>query len=268
MTSTRFAARCPSCAEHSDEILFADGAEWERHRRTVHAAETREHERNRKRDFQNAHRFLPFRPRRTKIPFREYKPKPFDAGQRIEFTQDVSSTSCREIVTREGVIWSDGPRPHSVWVLPDDAPTEPVAVTTSPRGGGLPDVLPGLSPEWQRDTMRRCENVRRHGGVFAVNQQRATHSRDQWVIVWHTWADCPFAIGKAPAMTRDFAAEYRATWSREPDGERWTELPSKPWREVVGILLTGAAYSQQLGTCCRRCFWLDDAAEAAVEAAA
>jgi hypothetical protein len=87
-------------------------------------------------------------------------------------------------------------------VLPDDDRGRAVAVKLPgkrDRGWGRGPVQLAFWPAgWAHDAIRRAENVRRHGSVYAV----AEETRETWgghtetVYLWHADPGCPAAVGK------------------------------------------------------------------------
>lgn len=55
-----------------------------------------------------------------------FTPKLGAPGARLEFVERRDDTTA----TRTGTVWSDGPVASTVWVQPDDDPTNQVAVST------------------------------------------------------------------------------------------------------------------------------------------
>ena len=176
---------------------------------------------------------------------REYRPKPLDPGQRIEWTQKIDG----EAVTRQGTIWSDGPVPSSLWVLPDDDRGRAVAVKLPGKrdrewGRGLVQ-LAFWPAGWAHDAIWRAESVRRHGSVYAV----AEETREVWggytgarrtetVYLWHADPGCPAAAGK------------------DRGSPSW---PAYSVHDVVDILI-GRKAPEGSPPFCRQCIYLESPA--------
>jgi hypothetical protein len=162
-------------------------------------------------------------------PTREYKPKPMDPGQRVQWVRVVKGhwegrtyieptdatparfeggTRADEVrETRTGVIWSVADTASAWWVQPDEDPAHPVYVRRAGKreryehGEGTLYEVPGVA-EAARANVTRGEIIRKRG-IFPVIQltvqNRAGYSRDQQTYVqWHSDPDCPRAAGKEP----------------------------------------------------------------------
>lgn len=194
---------------------------------------------------------------------REYRPKPLDPGQPVQWQHEIPGRWTGpswgsgewipgERVTRTGTVWSAGPVPSSLWVIPDDS-REPVAVKLpSPRdrerGCGLASIA-SYPASWARDAVRRAENVRRHGSIFAVIDRSYetwtgyTYSQRREIrheLSWHCDPSCPDAAGK----------------ERDPERETW------PVRDVIAILI-GERHPAVSPRFCNRCIYLSEPAEVA-----
>jgi hypothetical protein len=173
-----------------------------------------------------------------------FTPKPGAPGARLEFVERRDDTTA----TRTGVVWSDGPVASTVWVQPDDDPTNqvPVKLPTARRTdrGDKPEVITGYPATWQRDVVRRCDAVRRAGHVFGVadrtdyvGHRDGRPTERAQVVSWHIDPECPSAAGRE--------AYDRAAWTVN---------------EVVAILL-GRYQWRVTPRLCSRCVYLDDTAE-------
>lgn len=150
-------------------------------------------------------------------------------GDPIEFVERHGS----DTLTRTGVIWSAGPAPSTLWVQPDNDPANQVAVKL--HRGQQPEAMPGFPASWQRDAIRRCDNVRRFGRVFGVIDSVGYGGVK--TVSWHVDPTCPSAAGKTPY-----------------------EQPGHTVREVVDILL-GRYQFRSNTRLCLRCVYLDETAE-------
>lgn len=183
-----------------------------------------------------------------------YAPKPLDPGQRIEWTATTGGVHRdgrwvpTEVLNRSGVIWSAGPCANSLWVQPDDAPYGEMAAVKLPskqaaERGNKPFEMPGFPVTWQRDTVRRCDNLSRRGALFAEHETYTTYEymkgnvERQRLVGIHCDPECP-------EIKHDIerAHEYVATVSG-----------------VIRMLLT----SHGDLTFCRRCIYLTEPAEVA-----
>jgi hypothetical protein len=164
-----------------------------------------------------------------------FAPKPGQPGSRLTFIESRNGAQ----IERTGSVWSSGPVPSSVWVQPDDDPQNPVAVKLpSARAAGkgaLPRILPGYPASWQRDAVRRCDNVLRFGHVFGVVDEETKR------VSWHADPACADVTGKP---------QY------ESSGTYQTDLT----RLVIDVLL-GRYPQPTFLRLCPRCVYLDDTAE-------
>lgn len=168
-------------------------------------------------------------------PRRAYAPKPLDPGQRVQWTRE---TAPGERETCAGVVWSAGPVPSSLWVQPDGRPGDVVAVKV--RGGEL-SQLPQYPAGWARDAIRRAENLRRHGSLYATVEQVTetwswsyTRRETYRTLSWHCDAGCPEAAGK----------------------ERDDRQPACSVREAVAILI-GETHPAVSPRFCTHCVYLE-----------
>jgi hypothetical protein len=235
LTDGEFAAICrlASIDEHTGlanwcDAKFTDPARFEEHMRGAH---------NRKKP-QPPAMPKPWRPARRR---RLYEPGEYDVGAWVPFAE----RRCGAVVVRYGQVWSFGPpgEGNSRWVIPDDG-GDPVVVRISRQ-----PVLASRTPlhvvsgyEMHRMNVRRAENLRRFGQLFAV----VTEARKEptWsgglkiaeILCWHVDPSCPDAAGKpepaAPYTPHDIA-------------------------EVISSLLSGKI-NASTSRYCRRCFWLDE----------
>jgi hypothetical protein len=163
---------------------------------------------------------------------REYRPKPFDPGQRITWSQSVPP-ECRD---RAGTIWSDGPLPKSVWAQPNDAPAGDMALVML----RTMTEHPAYPPSWQHDTIRRCEHLRASGGIFAEfrTETRNTYGKGNadypYTVAYHCDRDCP---------------EIRYETRECDDFEPRTG-------DVIRLLLSAEARGRS--DLCRRCIYLTE----------
>lgn len=155
----------------------------------------------------------------------------FDAGRRI--TWDAPGG-----VTRSGVIWSEGPVPASLWVIPDSAPGTCAAVKLPSPKHPSPRELPKYGPAWQRDARRRIAAVLTHGALYATVEgtERVWWSDDPVaVLLCHADPGCPAAAGRERRPPKAGPAEL--------------DLP-----KVVAILSQPGGST---GALCPVCIWLD-----------
>jgi hypothetical protein len=200
---------------------------------------------------------------------REYVPKPADPGQRVTWSREISGhwtgASWGEgawipghTVTRCGEIWSDGPYPRSSWVQPDDAPRGDMALIrySTPREARWQASITeqhDRPPTWQHDAIRRAENVRRHGSIYATVDElrevwRAYGPRQtEEVLTWHCDPGCSQSAGK----------ERRPGWTRNGGG--WT-------LHAVVDVLTGRTEQRSAVPLCRECIYLSEPAAAVMTA--
>lgn len=157
------------------------------------------------------------------------KSKPNQPGDRIEFVERCDG----DTLTRTGIVWSDGPAPSTLWVQPDNDPANQVAVKL--HRGQQPEAMPGFPASWQRDAIRRCDNIRRFGRVFGVID--SVGHGGVTAASWHVDQDCLSAMGKMPY-----------------------EQEGPTVREVVDILL-GRYQFRSTAHLCLRCVYLDETAE-------
>lgn len=116
------------------------------------------------------------------------------SGDRIEYQE----TGDGDYRVRTGEVWSDGPVPSSVWVIPDGGPCA-VAVRVPTRAqeqrGDRPRAMPEYPAAWQRDTVRRCDNVRRSDAVYLTRRPIGRcGSTVTYECVQHVGPDCPSAV--------------------------------------------------------------------------
>lgn len=169
-------------------------------------------------------KLITLKPRKAPA-LRAYAPKPADPGQRVTWTHQVpgywtgatwgeGSWVAGETVTRTGTVWSAGPRPATIWAQPDDCPGDMAAVWLRSM-----EQVTAYPAGWARDAVRRAENVRRRGPLFAVVE---SVSEDRgWscartvtykTLSWHCDQACPRAAGKErgadsrPRAVRDVVA--------------------------------------------------------------
>lgn len=165
-------------------------------------------------------------------------------GEPITFERRLDNG---ERETRTGVIWSTALVSSEVWVLPGDDPTGPVAVRL-PTGQRAryhpnPEEIAGYPATWQRDTIRRCDNLRRAGEVYGVvDREDPRYSLTE--VTWHADRDCPDAAGKKPHT--DLAGNTRVV----------------PAGVVVDLMLSQRINQSYLARCCTRCVYLAQPAEA------
>jgi hypothetical protein len=177
----------------------------------------------------------------SRIPKRPWRPKPLDAGQPIKWQAEAPAAA----PFRAGLIWSAGPSPLTLWVIPDDDPGSPVLVA-------LPDPD---KPRWQphpcevrtgsevRAMTRRASALAARRIVFAVIESMR-ESRDEEgrrsienVLSWHSDPDCASAAGKRTAVS----AQY-------------------DYARVMGILTGLKPDPSSPSALCRSCIYLDQPA--------
>lgn len=186
-------------------------------------------------------------------PRREYKPKSDSPGQRFSWTRTTGGCwsgghfEPSASQTREGTIWSAGPEANSLWVVPDDAPGDAVAVKLPSAKyaakGHQPAEMPGYCPTWQRDTLRRVEHLRASDGVFAEFETRTRYVYGKGQVeyedtgAYHCDRECP-----------EIKGQTRACWGFEPSVGSLTRM-----------LLDASARGRS--DLCRRCVYLSEPAE-------
>ena len=176
-------------------------------------------------------------------PRRAWQPKPYDPGTVVAYT-DTAGTP------RTGQVWSAGPVASSVWLLPTHDPTRPAAAKVHRPAHADPSArqLPEYTPEWSRDTVRRCDAVRAAGRVFRCTQTRPAGR-------WHPDGGRHAAAG--PVRAGPYHVEGCPTAG--PDREYLTggsyTRPYGPVAWVVDTLLHSAA-GGPLPDFCRTCIYL------------
>lgn len=178
------------------------------------------------------------RPHRAPRPRKPFEVKPYAPGAPIHYCDDNGG--------HDGTVWSAGPVPSTLWVLPADDPDGPVAVKVSRPKVGEPTArtLPGYPPSWQRDTVRRCDAVRRAGGVFQlatlVKPMPWELSREPRRVACGT-----YHIDGCPLVDKDTERVYVRQCTAGRDGVAW----------AVDILLRTLPVSV-LPDFCRTCIYL------------
>lgn len=154
-----------------------------------------------------------------------YKPKALDAGTRVSWTYSSqpywfgepgkpgSEWMHESIVTRSGVVWSEGPYPTTWFVLQDGERT-PVLVkraTKTDKGRTLSREVgalyqTGYSHDHSRRVVQAIDRVREFGIYAVVESTRPVHgnrwnggyqSSEQKSLRWHLgYQACPAAHGK------------------------------------------------------------------------
>lgn len=167
---------------------------------------------------------------------RDYAPNPADPGQRVTWTRSVGYATTE---TRTGTIWSAGPLPMSVWAQPDGAEHGAMAMVM------LRSMTehPSYPVTWQRDTVRRCEHLRRSKGMVA---EYVTRSRYEYgkgnveyrdTVAYHSSRDC-----------LEIRHETRDCWDWEPT-----------IASTIRMLLDATARGRS--DLCRRCVYLTEAGQ-------
>lgn len=156
-------------------------------------------------------------------------------GAAVEFQRQVAPG---ESVTATGTVWSAGPLPRSVWLA-----TQAGDAVLVQAGKYRPtEEVTRYPPRWQRDTIRRCDNLLRAGRVFALVDKQDGPDREWTWVSWHADPNCPSTAGKKP--------------DTDLDGRPRTE--SAYW--VIDQLLNpGRTYGS--GRMCCTCIWLDPGAQ-------
>lgn len=180
----------------------------------------------------------------------EYEPKFGKPGSRIEFEKTIpghwtggvwgSGEYVPDVIlVHEGTVWSQGPVPASVWVQPDGAESEPLAVKLPKRG--KPHTLAEYPPTWERDTVVRIEELRRVDALFATER----------------------VVGREVSFTEGPRNALHTTWHADrecPDAKTEDESPDRgPWpvADVIEVLL-GSAPFPVMPNFCRRCVYLTE----------
>ena len=190
---------------------------------------------------------------------RQYVPKPTDGGQRVTWSREISGhwtgASWGEgtwvpgrTVTRSGEIWSDGPYPRSSWVQPDDSLRGDMVLIryATPREARWQGSITECHTAW-RDAVRRAENLRRHGHVYAVLEgterpwgySYGTTPRER--LSYHCDPCCELAAGKDVRPAHDGFSGY-------------------DFRHVLGIVLGERTDGNSPSLFCESCIWLQPAA--------
>jgi hypothetical protein len=162
-------------------------------------------------------------------PVTEYKPKPMDPGQRVQWVRVINGhwegrtyveatdtapprfeggtwvEETRE--TRTGVIWSVADTASAWWVQPDDDPAHPVYVRRAGKRerydhdeGALYEA-PGVA-EAARANLLRAEAIRKQGIFPVIDSHSASYGTRyspgtrHTFLVWHCDPQCPRAAGK------------------------------------------------------------------------
>ena len=171
-------------------------------------------------------RWTPWTPPR---PAKEYKPKPMDPGQRVQWVRVVKGhwegrtyveatdttvarfeggTWAGEVrQTRTGVLWSVADTASAWWVQPDDDPMHPVYVKRAGKrehseyGEGTLYEVPGVA-EAARASAMRAETIRARGILPVIDSQSASYGgygaagTNRIYLAWHSDPHCPRAAGK------------------------------------------------------------------------
>lgn len=142
--------------------------------------------------------------------------------------------------TMTGVIWSGGPVPGSVWAQLPDGSMQALKIPSAQRAaaGEGPVELHQFPVTWQRDTIRRCENLRRCAGVVAEvrTEQEYRYGRGnvprERLVMYHADAQC-----------QEIEHETRPATCYEPSV-----------RDLVDLMLSADARGRS--DLCRRCIYL------------
>ena len=162
-------------------------------------------------------------------PVTEYKPKPMDPGQRVQWVRVIKGhwegrtyieatdttpprfeggtwmEETRE--TRTGVIWSVADTASAWWVQPDDDPAHPVYVKRAGKrehyehGERSLYEVPGAA-EAARANVLRAEAIRTRGIFPVIDSQSACYGTryspgtSYIFLIWHSDPHCPRAVGK------------------------------------------------------------------------
>jgi hypothetical protein len=195
---------------------------------------------------------------------REYRPKPFDPGQPITWTRTTGGHWTEppspvniygqrehgiwvppETVERTGTIWSAGPVPSSLWVVPDDAAGTAVAVHLGTKREPGPHELSFWPVTWQHDALRRAEHVRACGSIYAavddvreVTGYRGRPARTEETLTYHADPSCPDAAGKDRRPGMDGYLGYTV--------------------DTVVDILTGRGSPASPPPFCQRCIYLSE----------
>lgn len=142
------------------------------------------------------------RPPRAPRTRKPYEPKPWGPGTTITYSTDDGA--------KTGVVWSAGPVASSLWILPDDTPTNPVAVSIYRPRHGEPTAqqMNGYPPSWQRDTIRRCDAVRAAGRVFRCTETRVRAAWEYQGGTEQTSTVFPYHVEGCPVAGPDRQYEH------------------------------------------------------------
>jgi hypothetical protein len=215
--------------------------------------------------------YEPWKPWKAPRPVREYKPKPMDAGQPVQWVKvtpahwegrnwDDPATSPGQWIeevreTRTGVIWSVADVESAWWVQPDDNPARPVYVKRAgksdwPRKAGDLYENPGVA-EAARANLLRGEVVRQRGIFPVIDSQNSLRWGTTYVhVVWHSDPDCPRAAGKEPYDPANHPKGDVTGY--QPFGRGMRKLGQQRWtpEDIADVLISG---EQAPGDLCPTC---------------
>jgi hypothetical protein len=205
-------------------------------------------------------------------PVTEYKPKPMDPGQRVQWTRvieghwegrtyiEATDTSpprfeggtwveeTRE--TRTGVIWSVADTASAWWIQPDDDPARPVYVRRAGKReryehdeGALYEA-PGVA-EAARASLLRAEAIRKRGIFPVIDSQSASYGTrysprtSHIFLAWHSDPQCPRAAGKDRYDPDD--GPQGTVYGYQPEGRAVRSLGQARWTalDVAQTLISG-----------------------------
>jgi hypothetical protein len=162
---------------------------------------------------------------------REYRPKPLGPRQEIEWIGADGRA-------RTGIVWSEGPEANSRWARDENGEMTAVKLPSKKYAarGHFPREIPRYCSTWQRDTLRRCENLRGRT-VFAEQQAETRYSYGRGNVTYHETVAYHCDRGCAA-----IAHETRPCYDWEPTAG-----------SVTRMLLDGTAGDGKL---CRACIYL------------
>lgn len=169
-----------------------------------------------------------WRPWTRPRPVTEYKPKPMDPGQRVQWVRVIKGhwesrtyieatdttpprfeggtwvEETRE--TRTGVIWSVADTASAWWIQPDDDLAHPVYVRRAGKreryehDEGTLYEAPGVA-EAARANLLRAEAIRKRGIFPVIDSQSSGYGASSWgarhiYLTWHSDPQCPRAADK------------------------------------------------------------------------
>ena len=205
-------------------------------------------------------------------PVAEYKPKPMDPGQRVQWVRlikghregrtyiEATDTSPPRFEggtwveetrdSRSGVIWSVADTASAWWVQPDDDPAHPVYVRRAGKReryehdeGALYEA-PGVA-EAARASLLRAEAIRKRGIFAVIDSQSASYGSryspgtSHTFLVWHCDPQCARAADKDRFGPSD--RPQGIVYGYQPEGRAVRTLGQPCWTalDVADALISG-----------------------------